>query len=424
MATTPTIVVGRNNWGIKNGNLLGYYQSDDGFFVKREFTATRGGGTNGTFVGSNGLIQTAASGNLPRIDFADGSPALLVEPAATNLVLHNNDFGNAYWTKVNTTTASSADPVVGTQWQVTDSLDILPQIHYVWRDGGITAGATACGSKIYAKAGTLSRIRLSQTGVPGAQNSNQSSADINLSNGQVIQSATDATFVSVKPMINGWYEIEVGTNGTLSNSRYSVIVLNNLGNSTYQGDGTGTVFIARAMKVNNTLICGSDIPTTTGSVIRNADVISLTGATDYIGQTQGTIYAEVGLTEWTNGKRIFAISDGTQDNRIAFLINTTNRIRALVTQAGATQADINTSTGLANGIYKIALAYAANDFALYVNGTQIGTDTNGTVPACTDVYVGKIETSSTTLQINDRIITAAIYNKRLPNDQLQALTTL
>ena len=93
MATTPTIVVGRNNWGIKNGNLLGYYQSDDGFFVKREFAATRGGGTNGTFVGSNGFIQTAASGNLPRIDFTGGSPALLVEPAATNSIRNNTMVG-------------------------------------------------------------------------------------------------------------------------------------------------------------------------------------------------------------------------------------------------------------------------------------------------------------------------------------------
>jgi hypothetical protein len=141
----------------------------------------------------------------------------------------------------------------------------------------------------------------------------------------------------------------------------------------------------------------------------------------FIGQTEGAIYAEVNLTEWTNAKRIFAISDGTQNNRIAFLINTTNRIRALVTQTGATQADINTSTGLANGVYKIALAYAANDFVLYVNGSQIGTDTSGAVPACTDVYLGKLETSSATLQLNDRIRAAAIYPTRLTNSQLASL---
>jgi hypothetical protein len=132
----------------------------------------------------------------------------------------------------------------------------------------------------------------------------------------------------------------------------------------------------------------------------------------------------VNLTEWTNAKRVLAISDGTQDNRITLLINTTNRIRALVTQVGSTQADINTSTGLTNGTYKIAFAYASNDFVLYVNGTQIGTDTSGLVPACSSVYIGKLETSSTTLQLNDRITTAALYPTRLTNAELAALTTL
>jgi hypothetical protein len=186
--------------------------------------------------------------------------------------------------------------------------------------------------------------------------------------------------------------------------------------------GLGIAFAAPQVELGS--IPTSFIPTTTASATRNAEVISLSGVVSgCIGQTEGTLYAEVNLTEWTNGKRIFAISNGTQDNRITFLINSTNRIRALVTQAGATQADINTSTGLTNGIYKIALAYAANDFVLYVNGTQIGTDTNGTVPACTDVYVGKIETSSTISQLNDRIRAVALYTTRLTNDQLQALTT-
>ncbi len=31
--------------------------------------------------------------------------------------------------------------------------------------------------------------------------------------------------------------------------------------------------------------------------------------------------------------------------------------------------------------YKVALAYKANDFALYVNGALIGTDNSGSVPA-------------------------------------------
>ena len=387
------------------------------FVVTRATTAYR---TNAA-----GILESVAN-NVPRLDFPSGSgcPALLVEPGATNLVLHNNDFGNAYWTKVNTTTASSADPVVGTQWQVTDSLDILPQIHYVWRNAGITGGTTACGSKIYAKAGTLSRIRLSQTGIPGAQNSNQSSADINLSNGQVIQSATDATFVSVKPMINGWYEIEVGTNGTLTNSRYSVIVLNNLGASTYQGNGTGTVFIARAMKVNNTLICGSDIPTVAATATRNADVINNTAVSGLIGQTEGTLYAEVDVMNFAAAGIFLSISDATSSNRVQLYKFTDSKIYA--DRISATQSALTSisTSALSIGIYKVAFAYSSGNSALFINGVQIGSNALQTF---TFGAMGKINIGSRfddTQIINDRIRAAALYTTRLSNAQLQSLTTL
>jgi hypothetical protein len=378
-----------------------------------------------TRINADGFIEIV-NDNVPRLDYplggaVNGCPALLVEPSAENLVLHNNDFGNAYWTKVNTTTASSADPVVGTQWQVTDSSDILPQIHYVWRDGGLTGGSTACGSKIYAKAGTLSRIRLSQTGIPNAQNSNQSSADINLSNGQVIQSATDATFVSVKPMINGWYEIEVGTNGTLTNSRYSVIVLNNLGNSTYQGDGTGTVFIARAMKVNNTLICGSDIPTTTAAITRAADVITKTGIASLIGQTEGTLYAEVDMQRLILGN-VFALDVGGVSEYIAISKLATGAFRVTIKKSSASAVILFTTSANAVGIYKIALGYKNGDYAMSVNGATPLTSSNSTdypTGSLTQVVVSNTSYGP----LNDRIRAAAVYPNRLSNAELIALTT-
>ena len=144
----------------------------------------------------------------------------------------------------------------------------------------------------------------------------------------------------------------------------------------------------------------------------------------FIGQAEGTIYAELDLRNFNTGasRRPFGISDGTTNNRIVFLITPSNTIRALVTEANAAQADIESLTSLSTGIVKVALAYAVNDFVLYVNGTQIGTDTSGAVPACSNVYIGVSE--SGTAQLNDRIRAAAIYPTRLTNSQLQSLTTL
>jgi hypothetical protein len=69
------------------------------------------------------------------------------------------------------------------------------------------------------------------------------------------------------------------------------------------------------------------------------------------------------------------------------------------------------------------VAYASGDFAFYVNGNQIGTDSSGAVPACNNVALGKIETSASTNFLNDRILAGALYNTRLTNAELATLTT-
>ena len=170
-------------------------------------------------------------------------------------------------------------------------------------------------------------------------------------------------------------------------------------------------------------VATSYIPTTTASVTRNADVITKTGVSGFIGQTEGTLYAELDVRNFQVNGRILAISDGSSNNRVALLSNTLSRISLRVSESGVAQASIDSST-LSSGVYKVAVAYAANDFVLYVNGAQIGTDTSGTVPACSEVFLGKAEASASAAQLNDRIRAAAIYTSRLSNAELASLTTL
>jgi hypothetical protein len=351
------------------------------FTVVRNTTATR--------VNASGLIESVAA-NVPRIDYTGGGcGSLLVEPAATNLVLRSEEFSvSGTWAQVDTTiTANDFTAPNGTM--TADRMNIAGQNSRVTQS--FSLGATTVTFSIYLYSAVSFTLRI----VAVVDGSNVS-RNITITAGQWTRFAE--TFTSTATITS------VAVRGLA-------------------GGSTGDIFLWGAqLEVGS--VATSYIPTVAATQTRNADVISLTGASALIGQASGTIYAQVNLTEWTNAKRVLAISDGTQDNRITLLINTTNRIRALVTQVGSTQADINTSTGLTNGTYKIAFAYASNDFVLYVNGTQIGTDTSGLVPACSSVYIGKLETSSTTLQLNDRITTAALYPTRLTNAELAALTTL
>jgi hypothetical protein len=160
------------------------------------------------------------------------------------------------------------------------------------------------------------------------------------------------------------------------------------------------------------------IPTTTAAVTRLADAASKTGVSSLIGQTEGTVFVDAYFSVTAAG-RFFAISDGTIENRILFLRNANNSVTLLVTTSTVVEASITTGI-LSNGSHRFGVSYANNAFSLYVDGTLIGTDTSGTVPACSVIYVGN--------EINgnffgDSIAQAALFTRRLTNAELAQITT-
>jgi hypothetical protein len=178
----------------------------------------------------------------------------------------------------------------------------------------------------------------------------------------------------------------------------------------------------------------SYIPTTTGSVTRNADVISLTGVAGLIGQTEGTLYAEVDVRNTIS--RVASILQLRQDgnNQITLGITTafggTNTIAARAQQAGSFVVGFFQPNNAA-GIYKIAFAYKSTDCKLYINGTDSGVTISlnnaFTAFSFNEIQLGM---SNSANQFNDRIRAVSIYQTRLPNTttdgspSLQSITTL
>jgi hypothetical protein len=386
---------------------LGYYQSDDGFFVKREFAATRGGGTNGTFVGSNGLIQTAASGNLPRIDFYGGSPALLVEPSAQNLALRSEEFNvSGTWGFVPggtgaspSVTANAAISPDGTQNAETVLLN---------RGAGNTIGdqSTLQQNITLATSGTYTfSVYVKAT----------SSADIGK---QIFLRIGNGGSLIAYTLTANWVRLTRTETGLASGS--TPIQIGNRG--TITADNSVSVDLWGA-QLETSSVATSYIPTTTGTVTRNADVISLTGATDYIGQTEGTLYWEGAINRFD--RVFFALASGSSTTECVRLQTTSSEtMQFIVVSGGTIQANIQTSGAITRGqFYKAAVAYKENDFVFFLNGAQVGVrDTSGTLP--TNLNSVYLLNSNGTEITDQRCRAAAVYNKRLPNDQLQALTTL
>jgi hypothetical protein len=408
-----------------------------------DFNVTRA--TTATRVNASGLIEVVASG-IPRLDYytsggTAGCPALLVEPSAQNLAWHShlwisaNNWVNTAVTVV-TGTSGTTDPF-GTNLAnairpTSGSLSHLAQSNSS-TNISYTSGTIYTQSAFF-KQGDGVAGRYIQMTFPGAGNAftqlGYANFDLQLGTLAVVSgtSADTNRAARIENYGNGWYrcQLTATANATATGPGVPAILITSSG-STRVPSFTGTitdVIYGFGAQLETGSIATSYIPTTTAAVTRNADLITLSGAVSgCIGQTEGTIYAELNVSNFTLFARAFAISDGTTSNRILVQKTSNNRLQLIVRTAGASIADIATGNNQATGNYKVAVAYANNDFVFYVNGSLIGSVTSGAVPACNQVFLGKIETSANSDQWNDRIRPAALYTTRLTNAELAALTT-
>jgi hypothetical protein len=377
--------------------------------------------TTATRVNSAGLIESVAV-NIPRIDYTNGScPSLLVEPQRTNLNLYSEDFGNAYWTLFAATrtlnVANSPSGIQNADKLIEDNTNSFHSI-YLSSNFIVTIGQ-AYTRTIYAKADGRNWISLLI--VDGSQYR----AFFDLQNG-ILGNITSGVTAKITNAGNGWYRCEITRiAATISLSSMAVELAISNGTGSYLGNGTSGVYLWGA-QIELGAYATSYIPTVASTVTRNADIISKTGISSLIGQTEGTIYAEIKVNKLigTASRYIFHISDGTVNNRIyiAFSGSSSNVIRGRIFNGGTLQCSIDSSTITTTGTYKLALAYKNNDIVFYINGVQIGVDTSATIPTCSRVDIGQNYAGAS--QLGDGILNANIFKTRLLNTELAQLTTL
>ena len=351
-----------------------------------DFTVTRN--TEARRFNSAGLIESVASG-IPRLDYytsggVTGCPALLVEPAATNLALHSRDLTNAVWSGTNITTAKNA---VGAD--------------------GVASGAT-----------TLTATAASGTVLQALSHASQS-----------------RVFSAYVRRVTGTGAIQMTTNGGTNWTTVTISSLYTQVACAAQTVASGT--IGFRMAVSGDVIevdftqgevgpaATSPIPTTAASGSRSADIISVSGAVSgSIGQTEGTVYVEVVLSNNSAGS-IFLLDNGSTSTFLNIVRNTAQNIQVTLRNSGGTIATIITSSALANGVHKIALSYTNGAYSLYINGSPAGTSTNSTnYPASlTRASISTSDYGSPYFPRNDRIRAVALYNTRLTDAELALITT-
>jgi hypothetical protein len=245
--------------GFKAGKLYSVKGADLG--VTRATSATR--------VNANGVIETMGA-NVPLIDHTGGGcPTILVQPQRTNLVLRSEEFDNSSWTKDNVTiTANSIISPDGTQ--NADSLIENSSTGYHFIQQTFSSTNQTYTYSIFAKNISGTRKLVIREGVnTGAYGT------FDLVNGVV--SGGDAT-CSIENFGNGWYICRITFNGLSGTSSIQLSISNSNSFSSYAGNGTSGFYIFGA-QVEAGSYATSYIPTTSASVTRNADVITLTPTT-------------------------------------------------------------------------------------------------------------------------------------------------
>ena len=324
--------------------------------------------------------------NIPRLDYSNGTcPSLLVEPQRTNLLTYSSSFDNAAWTKSGVT-ATANDAIAPDGTLTADKLVFSGSGKFIYQQ---SATSGQCAHSIYIK-GTAGQT-------------------ISLDNTWALDPANVFT-------LNGEWQRFDFTSTTSGGQGQGLAI------STFQSATATTIWVWGA-QLELGSYSSSFIPTTSASVTRNADVISKTGISSLIGQTEGTLFVDAYITgkDSSNGSILFATDKVSSGALIRIIYTPTNALRFDVFDGSSFQCLISAGAYNVGDRVKVAGGYKNNDFVMYVNGTQIGIDTSGSVPA-TDT--ANINTSIYGDTNGSFVNAAALWTTRLTNTQLAQLTTI
>jgi hypothetical protein len=319
---------------------------------------------------------------------------LLLEPQRTNLFLYSEQLN----TGTSGATATPNQAVSPDGYTNADLVTGAGANNYIAK--GVAGGSAGTFTfSIFLKAGTDSAVGLDI--YDGAYYN----ATYNLSTG--VATGTGASMVSYG---SGWYRCILTRTTANTPSEVSVSSI-----------GDGLTIYAWGGQFEAAAYATSYIPTLAASVTRVADAASKTGITSLIGQTEGTSFLDFQF----NGTQECIIMDIaatglSPQNRIILYNSGNNTINLVIFTADVQQVSILSSAYAVGQRIKVGVGYKVNDFVLYINGVQIGTDNSGTVPATSRIDIGNRQdgTFPSPISVNQTLL----FKTRLTNAQLAELT--
>jgi hypothetical protein len=359
--------------------------------------------------------------NTPRLDYTDSScPALLLEPLRTNIIESSEYLNHSTWIN---TSLTITDNVVTSPEGVVNAAKIvaLSSGSRLENNMSITGGTNFTISCFVKKTGSGTSFDYIRFQSYKANDGFR--CWFNITNGT---KGTEATFGSgvivdsnIQDYGDGWYKISVTGNIPSSFPIFWIVpsTADNVNNVPVNSE-----YYMWGAQAEAGSYATSYIPTYGSSVSRVQDNTLNSSAASVIGQTEGSIYAEVDFKAISEESRFVQLSDGTNSNRFLVGSTSTNGVQVYVVSGGAVQWTPAT-TPYTDGLIKVAVAYKNNDYAMYVNGTQINTSSSASVPAMDEISVGynSIVGNRPSAYGHRKVM---LFKTRLSNEELADLTTL
>jgi hypothetical protein len=366
-----------NNISGTSGNILIQDAQLEQGLVARDFITT-----------TTAALYGGITDNTPRLDYTDSScPSLKLEPQRTNIFVQSEYFTGGDW-----------DLNAGTT--LTDNYATSPEgVQNSTRYVG--TGASGLGDKY--------------TLVNGTQYTISAYVKSNTGTTQNCRLIGDSSNVSS--------DLEVTTEWTRIQYTWTSGGLTNKTNGIFRDSSNNDIdILIFALQLEAGSYPTSYIPTYGSSVSRVADASEITSASSIIGQSEGTIFIELGDMDTNADNDVWIeLSDGTTNNRILIYNDGSGSIRNQIKASGTISSLINTGVTLASN-QKIAITYASNEAKVFINGVQYGsTDTSVVVPATSQINLSNftnVITQSRTLK------QALLFNTKLTDAECITLTTI
>jgi len=371
--------------------------------------------STGTYVGSDGLIKTAAADEA-RFDHnpeTGESLGLLIEGQRTNLITYSENFVGNYALSNVTLNANSTISPSGNSDATTVTADITNSTGVEYYTSFSNLVNYTISLFVKRKSGSNSFVIRSAGG-----GTSRIQATFSLEN-ETSSEAEETTSSSIISYPNGWFKCSVS--GPVSSDENRIIFLNSM--------ALNEEFYIWGAQIEQGSFPTSYIPTSGSAVTRQPDNAQITGTnfTDWYNATEGTIFTEFSAKTNTTGyPGVYWFNNNLTVSRgFALVKETSPQTRVFQRGDDGVLKRVSFSENIPDSTFAKASVFYTNSEIGGSQNNAFQSPTSITSPYSVNrLYIGYHNSGGgvAPLHLNSHIKQLLYYPTRLTNTQLQALT--